>query len=401
MKRLHLLSLAAIAMLLFACQKEETGYLVEANITGSTGFKAYLLKSYYSPADNPMGCEILDSVTVENDVIRFKGALEKAASLDLLLSKEDQMVSKASRRISFYVSPGKAVKINGDLSAVPSLFQPSSSTTDLQIEAGELETASQGFKSELKPLNAEISQAYEQLYRQMEADGEGFSSDTVIALGRKLQTLEEQELRKKISFIQSDAPKILRLDQAHLLLVNMGGSQLSLEQIGQLEAVLERDFQGTPEGALVQEQAKKLKNVAVGASLVSATLEQPKGEDVELLKMLNPDKLNLVEFWASWCGPCRGEIPHLRETYKRYSKDLEIISISMDANKAEWLTALKEEKMPWQQYLLPGSFEAQTAKHYAITGIPFALLTDGEGKILQTNARGYVLDLFLKERVAD
>ncbi len=118
-------------------------------------------------------------------------------------------------------------------------------------------------------------------------------------------------------------------------------------------------------------------------------------------KTYGPDsfkgKYLLIDFWASWCGPCRKEIPNLRKEYDKYHKQgLEILSVSIDSKKDKWLKAIDEEKMPWTQILAPESGK-DIMKTYQFSGIPYIILLDKEGKILAKNLRGKKLSDKLTE----
>lgn len=107
-------------------------------------------------------------------------------------------------------------------------------------------------------------------------------------------------------------------------------------------------------------------------------------------------KYLIIDFWASWCGPCRQEIPHLKEVYKKYKdKGLEILAVSVDAKTADWKKAMAEEKMTWPQ------IHAQESKpvmaSYLFSGIPYLVVVDKEGNIIEKNLRGETLDKKLKE----
>ena len=92
-------------------------------------------------------------------------------------------------------------------------------------------------------------------------------------------------------------------------------------------------------------------------------------------------KYVLIDFWASWCGPCRQAIPKVKELYSQYKeKGLEVLSVSIDTDKKAWAKAMADEKMPWQQLLSPD--KDKTMKDFMFSGIPTLYLLDREGKII-------------------
>ena len=110
-------------------------------------------------------------------------------------------------------------------------------------------------------------------------------------------------------------------------------------------------------------------------------------------------KYLVMDFWASWCGPCRGEIPHLKEAYAKYAdKGVAFFSVSIDKSDAAWKKALVEENMPWEQGCAPQAGK-DVMKQYQFSGIPYILVLDKEGRIVGTNLRGKALMDKLEELV--
>lgn len=111
------------------------------------------------------------------------------------------------------------------------------------------------------------------------------------------------------------------------------------------------------------------------------------GKTIKLSEVVAKNKFTILEFWASWCGPCRAEIPNLKKAYDKYkSMGLEIVSVSIDEQKESWLKALKDEgPTPWINCIDQQAFKSENVKNYGISGIPSSFLISKDGVIMAIN----------------
>ncbi|MCA8830380.1 AhpC/TSA family protein [Hymenobacter pini] len=104
-------------------------------------------------------------------------------------------------------------------------------------------------------------------------------------------------------------------------------------------------------------------------------------------------KYVLVDFWASWCGPCRAENPRLRSLYQQYqSRGLEIVSVSVDANGDKWRKAVTQDQLPWTQVSDLKGWDSPAAQLYGVLAVPYTVLIGPDGRVLARNLRGESLE---------
>ena len=121
------------------------------------------------------------------------------------------------------------------------------------------------------------------------------------------------------------------------------------------------------------------------------SLPNVEGDTISLHKMRG--KVKLVDFWASWCAPCRKEMPNLVKLYKHYqTKGLEILGVSIDDKADAWKKACFEEGITWKSVRTPEGSKSPILQQYMIQSIPFTILLDADNRIVAVNLRGKALE---------
>ncbi|NML38749.1 TlpA family protein disulfide reductase [Chitinophaga sp. G-6-1-13] len=135
---------------------------------------------------------------------------------------------------------------------------------------------------------------------------------------------------------------------------------------------------------------------AIGAAAMNFTQNNVSGKAVQLKDYRG--KYVLLDFWASWCGPCRAENPNVLDNYEKYhSKGLEILAVSLDDKKDAWVKAIKDDGLTWEHVSDLKGWKNEVAKEYNIRAVPSNFLIDKEGKIVAVNLRGEELTKKLEE----
>lgn len=357
------------AFLFISCNSEDQ-YTLKGNAYGfEDGTKVYLFE-----VDMNNQSIAKDTLIVENG--RFESKYPQVPDTPLNYIK----MEGTNANIVFFVE-------NEDLTA--QIYKDSLDAS--QVLGGNQNELYHAFLSTSRNFNKQkgmLSQAFEQA--RLEQD-----DIRVDEIRNKNISLVQEEVAYKRQFVNENSNSIFGL---MLLSELFYQEELSADETSQIIERLSPKMSSHPLVSDLKEKIEISKKAEVGGIAPNFEAPSPNGENVALNDVLG--KYTIIDFWASWCRPCRIENPNVVKVYEKYhDKGLNIISVSLDkeGQKDRWIQAIEDDKMNWYHVSNLQFWQDPIARQYNVRSIPATFLLDEQGRIIDKNLRGVALE----QRIAE
>ena len=382
---------------LVACQREP-GYKISGSVPGTPdGMKVYLY-NWNTP---------VDSSVVKGGKFVLTGKVDVPTRYQLLIDLSPDKVESYEKDLRGSDVFVDNVDIKYESPSIDSL--PSRNSFRRKVKGNVTVTGSPvhdlflSYQEKLKPYRTRNSEAWDkylQVYHIPASEGV-FNTREGIALTREMNDAQKEITRIQWDFIKANPKSPVSVDVAQNMVYTAKFSKADMDNL--LQAI-DPSLRETPGYKQLKESLESMAPIALGEKYKDLELVDENGKTVHLSDYVKPGQYNMVEFWASWCGPCRGEIPHLRHVYDAYGKGKDafnMISVSIDDKEKDWKQALKEENMKWTQLCDLKGWKGEVINKYKIQGVPFCLILDKEGRIIDHGVRGSELDVVLIKYLGD
>ncbi len=356
MKNFLLIAVAAI-FLTTACESPAPTFSLSGKIDNAEG-KTVVISSY-----DKSGVNVLDTLVLTEGAFEYS----KELSEDVLV-----LVGEAgSRNTANFFAENVAYTLNASLDKMGEAVITGGANFELYKSVSDQQKAINEKNNELKKAYGEATQA----------------NDTA----KQRQIVEEYNANnQKLQEVQVEVVKANPTSVVSAFIVANVYGNGAIEEMKEGLAMLDPTLSTSTYYLMLSEKIEKLEKVAVGQPAPDFTMNDREGNPVSLSSFKG--KCVLVDFWASWCGPCRAENPHVVELYAEFKdKGFDILGVSLDQDKAAWLKAIEDDNLTWNHVSDLKGWGNEAAQLYAVSGIPHTVLIDKDGVIIAKNLRGDAL----------
>ena len=368
MKNKLFLALALSVLGVLTCSAKDVKYDVKGTNAPKDGAKVYLI--------NQVGKARIDSAIVAKGTFQMKGKAEEDALLAITVDGVDGQIP--------FFNDGTPVQVN----VADGILKGSALNTKLSVCDRRNKAEYDDYK---RFIDAFASLPEEEQMAQAQEWGAKYDAKIKAYADFYVSMVEEnKENLIPVAFVEQLPSLVSAADNW-----NKKAGEDKLEEllsanprIAAHPVVMDLKKRMAADDAARKERASRHVEV-VGGKFLDYEGPDPNGVMHKLSEFVGQGKWVLVDFWASWCGPCKGEMPNVVTAYELYhDKGLEIVGISFDREKEPWLAAIKEWKMPWIHLYGIQNGKSVAAEIYGVTGIPDNVLVDPEGTVVARGLRG-------------
>ncbi len=362
----HLIWIFVAAAITFS-YTTRSGYSIKGKVGGAEG-KKIVLKVYRN--FKPTG---IDSVKLKNGEFMLNGTVSCPEFCLLYVGDKGPL--------QFFIE-NSTIHITLDTDHIENSKITGSKENDLfQSFVSRLE----GLAGQAKPLNDEY------LALRVSANADPEKEKSLVA---QLEKLQNERNAYVIDFVQKHPNTVV----SAFIVDNMLLRSMDIALLEQISSSYDATLDGSQWVQMLKSYLADAKRTGIGQSFSDITLSAPDGKPMSLSDYAGKGKYLLVDFWASWCMPCRRANPQVVALYNQYKdKGFEIVGISLDRDKNEWIKAIENDQLVWPQMSDLKFWESEAAKLYSVSSIPYTILLDKDGNII---AKGLYAD-GLKEKLAE
>lgn len=348
-----------VGLVLASCNNAPKGYTITGTAEGTAdGDTVYLcdMQGYFSMIP-------VDTTVIADGKFYFEGQQDGAAMRFVLPMHDGSPTTYA-----------QIILENADFR----LALKQGSDAEHEIVGGPSTKLYDEFEAGLKDITEQMTEPWQQSMDSTQSEVVRKAAEA------KLDSLQQATVAYQKQFITAHVPSAL--SDMLLAYVIQDLEDKEADELLKLMGEKQPDY---PIYKAIMQEREASEATAIGHKYTDIELPGVDGKPVKVSTYVGKNKYVLIDFWASWCGPCRAEMPTVVKAYADYhSKGFEVVGVSLDNDKDAWLKAIKELNMPWPQMSDLKGWESAGAALYNVKSIPASVLVDADGEIVAKNLRG-------------